>query len=86
MPSSTSGGTDTEVYFSLEKDTASHLKRFDTEEEPKSILKVLQENGHPNFAEVSRVFQVEDGQYYYLAFKKHGVSLEDFLKSDDNKK
>lgn len=58
MPSSTSGGTDTEVYFSLEKDTASHLKRFDTEEEPKSILKVLQENGHPNFAEVSRVFQV----------------------------
>lgn len=51
MPSSTSGGTDTEVYFSLEKDTAFHLKWFDTEEEPKSILKVLQENGHPNFAQ-----------------------------------
>lgn len=86
MPSLTSGGTDMEVYFSLEKDTTFPLKRFDIEEEPKSILKVLQESGHPNFAQVSRVFQVEDGQYYYLAFKKDGVSWEDFLKSDDNKK
>lgn len=58
MPSLTSGGTDMEVYFSLEKDTTFPLKRFDIEEEPKSILKVLQESGHPNFAQVSRVFQV----------------------------
>lgn len=53
MSSSTS-----EVYFSVEKDAAFHLKRFDTEEEPKFILEVLKEKGHPNFAQVSPVFQV----------------------------
>ncbi|XP_028098868.1 uncharacterized protein LOC114298496 isoform X2 [Camellia sinensis] len=45
----------TEVYFN--EKTPFHLKKFPLDEEPKKIVKALRENWHPNFANISPIFQ-----------------------------
>ncbi|CAL5415619.1 unnamed protein product [Camellia sinensis] len=46
----------TEVYFN--EKTPFHLKKFPSYEEPQKIVKALRENWHPNFANISLIFQL----------------------------
>lgn len=70
----------TEVYFN--EKTAFHLKKFPSDEEPKKIVKALRENWHPNFANISPIFQVDGQSGYFLAFEKLGKSLGEFMKEN----
>ncbi|XP_028098877.1 uncharacterized protein LOC114298496 isoform X10 [Camellia sinensis] len=71
----------TEVYFN--EKTPFHLKKFPLDEEPKKIVKALRENWHPNFANISPIFQAHCGPCVAVAEGKVKVEKFSTLREHD---